>query len=707
MQNIIKDYPDNTIDYRTFKERFGVELNDQQEAALTNVDGQTLLLAVPGSGKTTTLVCRVGYMIYVKGISLAKILVLTFTRAAARDMQQRFISIFGDEYAKQVRFRTINSLCEYILNRYCKVKGHRKPELIDDNYAILFRLYQNCYDTYPAESDIKNMQLAITRAKNLRLSESEIRKIKVDGQKLEPLYNAYQKYLRAKGVMDFDDQLVLAYGILAHDGQFLSYIQEMNPYLLVDEAQDTSKIQHDIINLVAARHRRIFMVGDEDQSIYGFRAAYPDALMHFGRIYPDAWILKLEQNYRSTPEIVKLANTFIKQNKNRFTKKMFTERQSANKIRFLKLKKREDQYHAIVHRLLPLYEGQTAVIYRNNESAIPLIAELMKAGVSFRCRGMDTVFFGSRVVTDLKKIMQSALDPQNAELFMETYSLFDAHISKVAASNAASKADAKSQSSIWYTLYFGDEVSQNYRAEVKMIAQEMAAIRENNNAKDAIDRICAMGYKKAADDRVFILRTLAEDGETIESFIERLGELEQAMPEASYDNSIPYILSTVHYSKGLEYDNVIIMDEISPVWPDVRVDAEEERRLFYVAMTRAKNNLTLLSYGNERQPFIDSMGRISKPMHHADTSSQTSTPHSRIRRIPRYDLNPGSSDSGSHENADTGMFRVGADVRHKSLGAGTITSVDGDVMKVTFADTGETKKYSISICKDIGVFEFD
>ena len=647
------------MNYQVFKECFNISLNNQQEAALTNIDGQTLLLAVPGSGKTTTLVCRVGYMIYAEGIDPSKILVMTFTRAAAKDMVERFVSIFGNEYERQLRFRTINSLCEYTLAKYCQVRNQRKPQLIEDNYNLLLKLYQDVYNSYPAENDIKGMQLAITRAKNLQMTEDQISKVQVEGKRLLPLYTAYQKHLNSNGQMDYDDQMVFAHSILTNDHQFRSWLQDSNPYILVDEAQDTSKIQHVIIDILASKHKHLFMVGDEDQSIYGFRAAYPDALMEFGRKYPDAQILKLEQNYRSTPEIVKLANAFIRQNKNRYQKKMFTERLSGEKVKFLKCKQREDQYHSIATRLLTRWDGETAVIYRNNESAIPLIAEMMKCNMPFRCRGMDTVFFGSRTVIDIKNIMMSALDPYNFDLFWKTYSLFNAHVSRKAAYNATKSLDRRKHASLWYALYMGDDVSRNYKQQVKSVADGLAAIRKNDNALDAIRTIRRIGYKRADDDRAFILSTLAEEGDTIRDFMSRLDELELAMKNASYNRHVPYVLTTVHSSKGLEYDNVIIMDEISPVFPDNRSDIEEERRLFYVAMTRAKNNLILLSYDNEKQPFIDAIERLVNPKKKSDPNKPGSKPKS----------------ASAVKSGNISRYVVGARVIHDKYGSGNIADI--------------------------------
>lgn len=672
------------MDYKEFKNRYNISLNVQQEAALTNINGQTLLLAVPGSGKTTTLVCRVGYMIYVERIDPSKILVMTFTKAAARDMVERFVSIFGNEYEKHLRFRTINSLCEYTLAKYCRVRNQRKPQLLEDNYGLLFRLYQDVYHSFPAENDIKGMQLAITRAKNLQMTEEQISRVQVEGRSFLPLYKAYQMHLNRNGQMDYDDQMVLAHSILTNDSQFRSWLQDANPYILVDEAQDTSKIQHVIIDILASKYKNLFMVGDEDQSIYGFRAAYPDALMEFERKYPGAQILKLEQNYRSTPEIVKLANAFIKQNKKRYPKKMFTERPTGERVKFLKCKHREEQYHSIASKLLTRWEGETAVIYRNNESAIPLIAEMTKQNKPFRCRGMDTVFFNSRTVIDIRNIMLSALNPYSFDLFWKTYNLFNAHVSKKATYNATHSLDRRKHASLWYALYYNDDVSRNYKQKVKSIADGLVAIKKRDNALYAIQTIRQLGYKRADDDRTFILSTLADKDESIGAFLSRLDKLEYDMQHASYNRHVPYVLTTIHSSKGLEFDNVIIMDEILPIFPDNRSDIEEERRLFYVAMTRAKSNLILLSYDNEQQPFIDKIESVCTPTR---SQQQKEAPPKPVRVYPPSLNYPASAS----------QFIAGTNVSHQKYGAGKITFVQGDTVTIKFDRYG-FKMFSISIC---------
>ena len=350
---------------------------------------------------------------------------------------------------------------------------------------------------------------------------------------------------------------------------------------------------------------------------------------------------------------------------------------------------KEDQYHSIATKLLNRWEGETAVIYRNNESAIPLIAEMMKRNMPFRCRGMDTVFFGSRTVMDIKNIMMSALDPYNFDLFWKTYNLFNAHISKKATYNATKSLDRKMHASLWHALYFGDDVSRNYKQQVKTVADGLASIRKNDNALDAIRTIRKIGYKRADDDRTFIMSTLAEEGESIRDFMSRLDELEQAMKNMSYNRHVPYILTTVHSSKGLEYDNVIIMDEISPIFPDNRSDIEEERRLFYVAMTRAKSNLVLLSYDNEKQPFIDTIEGFVNP-----------------KRSSEQKLAGGKSKNNVTARAgNASRYVAGARVIHDKYGAGNITDIDGDVATVRFDRYG-IKKYSISICAKKGIFRF-
>ena len=242
------------MEWKEFETTFSVKLNQQQKEAVQSTKGPVLLLAVPGSGKTTVLVTRLGYMIYCRNIPPESILTVTYTVAATKDMSERFAVRFGEDMAKRLEFRTINGI------RICQDHGMG----------------------YPTESDLKNVRTLITYIKNMMLTEEELQKLEEESDiRIAGIYREYCSQMRAQNLMDYDDQMLYAYKMLRMDPGLLAYFQKLYPYICVDEAQDTSKIQHAIIALLATESGNLFMVGDEDQSIYGFRAAYPQALVSF------------------------------------------------------------------------------------------------------------------------------------------------------------------------------------------------------------------------------------------------------------------------------------------------------------------------------------------------------------------------------------------------------------------------------------------
>ena len=312
-----------------------IVLNAQQSEAVKTVEGPVLLLAVPGSGKTTVLVLRLGYMILNCGIKPENILTVTYTVAATRDMAQRFAGYFGAELAERLEFRTINGICAKIIAYYSRMIGKKPFELVTDEKStagILTQIYQQVEQTWPTEADLRNVRTLITYIKNQMLTEKEIRALgKQKGSPLRAadcdiniaaIYERYNHWLRDQHLMDYDDQMVYALTILRKVPQVLEYFQEQYRYICVDEAQDTSRIQHTIIALLASKHDNLFMVGDEDQSIYGFRAACPEALINFEREHRGAKVLLMEQNYRSGSGIVRAADRFIQRNTLRHAKHM-------------------------------------------------------------------------------------------------------------------------------------------------------------------------------------------------------------------------------------------------------------------------------------------------------------------------------------------------------------------------------------------------
>ena len=408
-----------------FINKYNLNLNEQQKEAVENINGKILLLAVPGSGKTTVIVSRIGYMIYCKNILPENILTLTYSVSATKDMKRKYSSIFGEN--NKLQFRTINSFCVSVIREFERQTGRTAFTLFRNTEEILSHLYIRIKNDFPNETVIKDINSQIIYANNMLLKDSQIREIKNDNIDFYKIYKEYENYKIKNKIMDFDDQLKYAYTILKGYKNIRQKFMNRYAYINVDEAQDTSKIQHEIIKLLV--NKNIFMVGDEDQSIYKFRAAYPKALLDFEKVYEDSKVLYMETNYRSTPEILQIANNFIKQNVNRKDKNIIPYRASGQTVKITEIENYEDQYNYLLNILKDSNE-QTAILYRNNESAIPIIDIFLKHNVNFKIKEGETVFFNHKVVNDIKNFIKFYFEPKNIKIFEEIYYKINCGISK-------------------------------------------------------------------------------------------------------------------------------------------------------------------------------------------------------------------------------------------------------------------------------------
>lgn len=610
---------------KDFFEKYISRLNSQQQEAVQTVEGPVLLLAVPGSGKTTVLVNRLGYMIYCKDIAPENILTLTYTVAATKDMSERFVSIFGPELADRLEFRTINGICAKIIAYYGRMIGKDPFELCTDEKftgQLLTNIYVNVVGEYPTDSDIKGVRTLITYCKNMYLSDDEIKKLGNDeGIDLIKIYKTYNNELKQRNMMDYDDQMMYAYRMLKSSPVVLNHFQEIYKYICVDEAQDTSKIQHMIIALLAGAKGNLFMVGDEDQSIYGFRAAYPDALLNFENQHPGAKVLVMDKNYRSNARIVEAADIFIQHNKDRHKKHICATKAASTDIEFVKLG-REKQYSYLLS-LAKDVNRKTAVLYRDNESVLPLVDLLEREGVPYNIKNADMAFFTNRVVIDIVNMLRFAFVPMDEEIFMKIYFKFQTYLSKKDAIEMCQLAE-RNHSGILDAaelINLNGHVLGNCRS-LRTHFKNMAS----ENPYKAINRIEKfMGYgeylisNNIDNNKVFILKMLAKQEKDIPSFLNRLNELRMILQEKQYTPGAKFILSTIHSSKGLEYENVILIDTINGVFPNkvIRSNSratvqdkknfEEERRIFYVGITRAKEKLTIFKYTDKQSVFINEL----------------------------------------------------------------------------------------------------
>ena len=648
-----------------FTSRFPIQLNQQQESAVQSVEGPVLLLAVPGSGKTTVLVTRLGYMIFCKGIAPERILTVTYTVAATKDMAERFACRFGAEMAERLEFRTINGICARVI-QYCSWKSGRTAfSLLTDEKriaAMLSGIYQRIEHSYPTESDLQNVRTLITFIKNRMLGEEEIRALEKDAEiQLLRIYKAYNAELREHQLMDYDDQMVYAYTMLQRFPWLREHFQQQYPYICVDEAQDTSKIQHAIIALLASRTENLFMVGDEDQSIYGFRAAYPDALLEFEQHHPGAQVLLMEENFRSDASIVRAADRFIQKNTLRHEKHMQPARPKQREIREIPLANRKAQYSYllkvaedctaayaadperraaaadevkervdggpatdVLHADRRRSSSPVAVLYRDHECALPLIDLLERNGVPYKMRNADIGFFTNRVVLDICNIIRLAENPLNTELFMQLYYKLGTYLRKQDAQSIADISQLEGLS-VWNVALKHGGINAYTKGKVRAIQTHMRNMLKENAGR-AIYRIVEyMGYREymerseIKDTKLDIFRILADQEDSPRHLVDRLEKLRQVLKEKSSERDCPFILSTIHASKGLEYDSVYLLDVIDGVLPaqipkdlkkaeKAELEAyEEERRLFYVGITRAKDQLYVFTMKTQHSAFCDEL----------------------------------------------------------------------------------------------------
>ncbi len=670
--------------FNNFTQKYDVRLTDQQAEAVRSTDGAVLLLAVPGSGKTTVLVSRLGYMIYEKGVSPENILTMTYTVAAANDMKRRFISFFGEEYAERLSFRTINGVCQSVINYYSNNLSDRAPfRLVTDEKqlgALITKIWRELLGDYPTDGDIKDVKTKITYAKNSMLSEEEIKKLDTATLPFSKIYEQYNAALRAERLMDYDDQMKYALNILKAYPQVLGRLTGRFHYICVDEAQDTSKIQHEIIKLLASERGNIFMVGDEDQSIYGFRAAYPQALADFKKTYKNAKTLYIEENFRSGAEIVSRADRFISLNKNRHAKHMVTSKKEEAAVNEVKLASVKAQYSYLL-KVAGGCTEQTAVLYKDNETAIPLIAMLHSEGLGFALRSGDFVFFSNRIVRDIRDIMTFALDGGRYDLFLRFYIKLGLYVKKEIVSAAADTA-AKTGKNILAVLLEAD-ISEFMRGKVRSLISNFASLGRETASKALFRIENPMGYLDFLSGRetdlrkLTILELLAKDKKNISDFLDKLDYLNELIKNKQNAPGEKFILSTIHSSKGLEYDTVYLADVYDGILPEdvpgkkasaeEKEAYEEERRLFYVAATRAKNRLIVFTYADKLCGFAEDFFRAGKKKPSAKASPDGLVPIEAPWRP-----------------------EAGEILYHKVYGKGEVSSVsyDGSVVTVSF-ETGE------------------
>ncbi len=636
------------------------KFSEDQRRAVQTVDGKVLLFAVPGSGKTTVLIARVGYMIHACGIAPETIVSLTFTKASAAEMNERYQNRFPNDAALP-EFRTIhsfaytkvipmlrqagysvprNKICDEIEKTKQTGKKKKKYETlifseINDGLKEIVEHAQNEKQQEKkafllhGREDCEDLQTAITGIKNTQMTREQLkgRTIHLHSGRDLPIDRAYDVYMdlcRKYDCMDFDDMLILALEGLKQHPEVLSKLQQQYRYWSIDESQDNSPLQHELLQLLVGQHGNLFMVGDDDQSIYAFRGAKPSLFQQFG-MEPDVTVLTMGINYRSDFGIVKTAETFISRNSSHQNKQMRAFQAGKGRIRFIyDLHTEKRQYERIVETARNCNEHHQglAVLYRENISALPVMFWLDKYGLPFSTAAKPSELLQYPSVNTILKLLEFAVRPNSFKLCLRVcfaLNIFPSEEVKKLWKEKCSAAPKRNVLDVLSEIDNHDYSSQmnllcrtaqaTPRDAICMLIQGLEYIKlQRQSERMQVNAILSMSilYQSISEMLSAIAalkKKLKDDGNEDEDDDEEMviSDSTDNQQESSSHAVNAVTLATMHSAKGREFDHVMIIDFLAP--PDIPYnsdqltfdDPEEPRRLFYVAMTRAKHALDILT----------------------------------------------------------------------------------------------------------------
>lgn len=721
-------------------------LNPQQAEAVINTEGPMLIMAGAGSGKTKVLTCRVANLLQ-KGVRPYRILAITFTNKAAAEMRERVNNMSGPA-AKDVWLFTFHAFCA----RFLRMEIDKLP-----GYGGNFAIYDTADSQNLIKQILKEMNLddkrfqpsgilsRISNAKNALQDAAAFARQAGDfyEQKVADIYSRYEQKLQLNNALDFDDLLMLSIKLLQENKEVREKYQDRFDYLLVDEYQDTNHAQYLLTKFLAAKHRNICVVGDADQSIYGWRGADIQNILDFEKDYPDAKVIKLEQNYRSTQIILDAANAVIENNTGRKPKNLWTENKSGADIIYFQAVDERDEARFVIEQLQNLQRtenkklGDMAILYRTNTQSRIFEEMLIKSGISYNMVG-GLKFYERKEIKDIIAYLRVIFNPADSLSLLRIINvpkrgIGDASLAKIqayAAANNVSLFEAVSNAAAI------DGLSSRFVSKLDDLAGiifELMNLAGEAPVEDLIDRVLRdTGYLEElenertpqAQSRIDNLHELisvaqefaaSEEENNLENFLAHVALVSDIDDTELGEDAIT--LMTLHSSKGLEFPVVFLVGMEEGLFPHARTlmdetEIEEERRLCYVGITRAKEKLFLSStkmrtiYGNTvtypPSRFLQEIpARLVKTIKRQERFSalenfkQVSEKYSARPQKPASTFNPHSFMPQKPAAAARGTgtrFNTGDRVSHSKWGEGMVVSVkdspDGQEVKVAFAGAG-------------------
>lgn len=674
-------------------------LNDKQKEAILYNDGPLLIIAGAGAGKTKTLTTKIAYLIEEKNVNPHNILAITFTNKAAKEMKDRLYLLIGD-LAKKLQVSTFHSFGLKLLRENYNELGYDKNFVImdsDDSLTVVKKIIKDMgYD--PKIYNPRAIRNKISSCKNEMMSPEAYEKYAVsDYEKvIQQVYSKYEIKLQRNNSVDFDDLLLLPIELFKKSPETLERYQDLYQYLLIDEYQDTNEAQYILTKLLCAKNKKITCVGDDSQSIYSFRGANYKNILNFEKDYPDAKTILLEQNYRSTSNILDAANQVIKNNKMRKDKNLWTARGEGEKIKYYRAYNERDEAQYVIRKIKELVNKgieykDMAVLYRTNAQSRVLEEEMLKENMPYRVIG-SFYFYSRKEIKDLIAYLRLIHNSKDNISLLRVINTPKRGIGLKTIENLTEKADLEG-TSIYEAISTGKELGFKETIEkLKALSEELTLTELIDKVLDASGLRAELESEKSLEAEVR-LENLEEFKSITKSFEEREGliSLEDFLLEISLisdveeykDDPNRISLMTVHSVKGLEFNHVFVVGMEEGIFPHMNSlmensELEEERRLCYVAITRAKDDLHLINarrrtlFGKEQiNPVSRFMGEISKDLLESNNKEEIPQKEEKIQ-------------VGEMFREETIDYQVGDYVYHETFGTGRVVEVTNTLVSVAF-----------------------
>lgn len=715
-------------------------LNDRQKEAVLHTGGPLLIMAGAGSGKTRVVTHKIAYLIEELGVFPGNILAITFTNKAANEMKERVSKLLNTD-VESMWIGTFHSICVRILRRDIDKIGYDRSFSIYDRDDQI-TLIRECIKEVDVDKSMFKESSVLARISSLKDQQVDPEAYIIENygdyreRKIGELYQLYQKKLKQYNALDFDDLLIKAVELLRENKAILSYYQEKFKYVFVDEYQDTNRIQYQLVKLLSARHRNICVVGDSDQSIYSWRGADITNILDFEKYYKGARVIYLEQNYRSTKNILRVANEVIKYNENKYPKNLWTDKEEGERVLYERLADSDEEADFVAGRINQLLaEGyklsDIAILYRTNAQSRTFEEAFLREGLPYKIVG-GLKFYDRKEVKDIiayLKVLENPNDNISLKRIINTpkRGIGNATIEKIEQYSA--ERDQSIYASILRVEDIGGlstRIKNSIRSFVDMM-NTLLAKKEIMGLKDFIEEvISSSGYIQDLEKEntveaktrienimefISVALKFEEQNEAadLEEFLASIALLSDL--DKTEDDTNLITMMTVHSAKGLEFPVVFLVGMEDGLFPIARAleseeELEEERRLCYVAVTRAEEVLYITNaarrtiYGNTQYTlpsrFIDEMGDT---IERNDLKKAKLEPKEELVRVWDYTVTP-TRVVKAKNNTATKDVNVGDKVKHKKWGFGTVVQVkdqDDDKELVIVFDNIGLKRLLLSI----------